>query len=125
MIGINHVVFYGRLAFDPEVRQFNGGAVCKIGVISDRQYKAADGDYKTESCMARVSVWGPQGGVCASKLRKGHRVIVTGRLENDDWTDKDGNRRSQMAIRAIDVRLIDGMETTNDGKPVCADDVPF
>jgi len=42
--------------------------------------------------------------LCASNL-KGKRLVVTGRLESNDWVDKDGNKKPSMQLIADEIAL--------------------
>ena len=42
----------------------------------------------------------------AKDLKKGDPVLITGRLTNESWTDKDGNKRSSTKIEATRVEAL-------------------
>jgi single-strand DNA-binding protein len=42
---------------------------------------------------------------CSQHLRKGARVSVTGRLDMQTWTDKEGEERNELRLIAEDVTL--------------------
>lgn len=52
-------------------------------------------------------------------LKKGTGVIVTGKLKQDRWEDKDGNKRSKIIIQADNVDLLPrgNSGTSNDQPP--------
>lgn len=49
-----------------------------------------------------VQVW-QQAEALAESVVKGDTIILTGRLKSDEWTDKDGNMRSNLYIEASNV----------------------
>lgn len=108
MIGINQVFFYGRLAAEPENKELPGGKlVSRLLLVNERKYSTADGEEKSESCFIRVSLWDKKAELCAKTLRKGARVIITGRLYNDNYTSADGVNKSELRINVSDIRFID------------------
>jgi single-strand DNA-binding protein len=54
----------------------------------------------------RVNVWGKQADAVNQFLSKGRQVYVEGRLSQQEYTDKDGNRRTSLEVRATDVQFL-------------------
>ena len=52
-----------------------------------------------------VECWGSLAEHVAESLEKGSRVVVTGSLCQNSWTDSEGNKRSTIRIRATAVGL--------------------
>lgn len=93
---LNHITIMGRLTRDPELRRTNSGiAVTFFTVASDRDY-SKDGDKQTDfiDCVA----WRNTGEFVSKYFAKGRMIVVDGRLEIRDWTDKDGNKRRTAEI---------------------------
>jgi single-strand DNA-binding protein len=68
-----------------------------------------------------VKVFGAQAAAVASRLAKGSRVGVGGRLEWSCW-EKDGTRRSKVEIVANNVQFLD---SAGAGEPNDDDGIPF
>jgi single-strand DNA-binding protein len=99
---MNRIMATGRLAADAEVRSTNNGtAVCQFKIASDVGY----GDKKKTNWF-KCSIWGKraESGV-VQYLVKGQQVTIVGELSPDEWTDKDGNKRTDQAIRVDDLEL--------------------
>lgn len=93
---LNHITIMGRLTRDPELRRTNSGiAVASFTVAVDRDY-SKDGDKQTDfiDCVA----WRQTGEFISKYFAKGRMIVVDGRLELRDWTDKDGNKRRNAEI---------------------------
>lgn len=93
---LNLVVFQGRIAHDIVLEHTKSGTqYCRLRVATDRDY-VSDGQRKTDflSCVA----WRDRAVFAAKYFAKGSMVTVRGRLEEDTWTDKDGNTRSRMIV---------------------------
>lgn len=96
---LNHIVIAGRLVRDPELRRTGSGiAVASFTVAVDRDFKAQDGSRETDffDCVA----WRQTGEFVSKYFSKGRMIIVSGKLQNRDWTDKDGNKRRSAEIIA-------------------------
>ena len=88
---LNHITLMGRLTRDPELRRTGTGvAVANFTIAVDRDY-STDGVKKTDfiNCVA----WKQTGEFISKYFTKGSMIVVDGRLEMRDWTDKDGNKR--------------------------------
>jgi single-strand DNA-binding protein len=96
---LNHITIMGRLTRDPELRRTGSGvAVASFRVAVDRDYTPKDGgERKTDfiDCVA----WSQTGEFISKYFSKGRMIVVDGRLEIRDWTDKDGNKRTSAEIR--------------------------
>ena len=95
---LNHITIMGRLTRDPELRRTGSGiAVASFRVAVDRDYAPKDGgERKTDfiDCVA----WRQTGEFISKYFTKGRMIVVDGRLEMRDWTDKDGNKRTSAEI---------------------------
>ena len=84
---MNSVVLIGRLTRDPELRYIpgSGNAVANLNIAVDRPYskeKIAD--------FFRVVVFGKPAENCSNYLAKGSQVAVEGRIQNNNYEDKNG-----------------------------------
>lgn len=98
-MSINHVVISGNLTRDPdERRSASGMAILKLGVaVNDRQKKGDEWvDYPN---FLDVTVFGKRAESLASKLAKGSKVYVVGKLRWSQW-DSNGEKRSKVEIIA-------------------------
>ena len=100
---LNHIVIMGRLGQDPELRRTQSGvAVATFNVAVDRDFKdKATGQRATDwiTCVA----WRSTAEFVEKYFSKGSQVLVAGRLQMRDWTDKDGNKRISAEVQADNV----------------------
>lgn len=86
---MNKVVLMGRCVRDPEVRYggANNTVVAKYTMAVDRKYKK-DGEPTADfiNCVA----FGKLGEFAEKYLRKGVKVVVSGRIQTGSYTNKDG-----------------------------------
>lgn len=92
---MSNVEIVGRCTDDPELRFTTGGkAVVKFSVAENR--KIGDGQEDRVSYF-ECEAWDKFAENIAATLKKGMRVIVTGRLEQQRW-EKDGVNRSKIIV---------------------------
>lgn len=100
---LNQIVIMGRLGKDPELRRTQSGvAVATFNVAVDRDFKdKATGQRATDwiTCVA----WRSTAEFVEKYFAKGSQVLVAGRLQMRDWTDKDGNKRISAEVQAENV----------------------
>lgn len=95
---LNHITIMGRLTRDPEMRRTGSGiAVTSFTVAVDRDYSGKDGGEKKVDFIDCVA-WRQTGEFISKYFAKGRMIVVDGRLELRDWTDKDGNKRRSAEI---------------------------
>ena len=99
---LNHITAAGRLTKDPELRRTqNGVAVASFTIACDRDIKDASGNKQTDfiDCVA----WRNTAEFVDKYLTRGRMVIVSGRLQMREWTDKNSNKRRNAEILAENV----------------------
>jgi len=89
----NTMTVVGNLTGEPELRFTQGGAAMLTGSIADNRRYQVNGEWQEETSYINFVAWRELAENAAASLSKGMRVIVTGRLQQRDWTDKDGNTR--------------------------------
>lgn len=100
-LALNKVYIAGNVVRDPQLRYTSDGtAVCDLTVAINYMYKKSSGEFQKETCFLEVEAWRKNAEISAEHLKKGSPVIVVGRLKQDDWTDKEGNKRSKIKVLA-------------------------
>lgn len=89
---MNKVILMGRLTRDPEVRYSQGEnatAIARYSLAVDRRFKK-EGEQSADfiGCVA----FGKLGEFAEKYLRKGTKVVVTGRIQTGSYTNKDGQK---------------------------------
>jgi len=100
--GVNNITILGNLTRDPELRFTpNGTAVASFGLAVNRNIQnKTSGEWETQVDFFNVTAWYKLAENCAESLNKGDRVLVTGRLSQDSWESKEGQKRSSVRIVA-------------------------
>ena len=111
---LNHIVIMGRLTRDPELRRTGSGiAVASFSVAVDRDFGGRDGGEKETDFIDCVA-WRQTGEFVSKYFTKGSMIVVSGRLQIRNWTDKEGNKRRSAEVVADQVYFGD---SKRDGAP--------
>ena len=112
---LNHITIMGRLVRDPELRRTGSGiAVASFRVAVDRDYAPKDGGEKKADFIICVA-WRQTGEFISKYFTKGRMIVVDGRLEMRDWTDKDGNKRTSAEIVVANAYFGDSKRESDGG----------
>ena len=96
----NTITLVGNLTRDPELRFTTGGrGVASFGIAVGRRYQV-NGEWQEQTSYFNITAWGQLGENAAATLAKGSRVIVTGRLEQREYTTREGDKRTAIEVVA-------------------------
>jgi single-strand DNA-binding protein len=105
----------GNVTQDPELTYTTSGiGKLSFSMAANYSYTDASGEKQEKASFFNVVAWRFLAEDTASVLEKGVGVIVTGRLEQRSWEDKEGNKRSTVELVAdsigIQTRSIESFE---------------
>lgn len=96
---LNEVILMGRLTRDPDVRMTqNGTTAANFALACERDYAPQGQDRETD--FFDIVAFGKTADFAGQYFSKGQLVAVKGRLQQRDWTDKQGNKRRTTEILA-------------------------
>ena len=130
MSSYNHVTIIGNLVRDPEVKYIpSGTAVCKFSIAVNSKFKSGD-EWKEKVCYIDIESWGKTAENMGKYMKKGRSILIDGRLEQERWDDKDGNKRSKHKVVANQVVFLgsgrsDGEQSNGDDEKPIDDEIPF
>lgn len=108
MASLNKVFLLGNLTRDPDLRGLPSGQnVCELRLAVGRRYQNSNGQEVDDTCFVDVVVWGRSAANCKQFLSKGSQVMVEGRLQLDQWEDRNsGTQRSRLRVVAEQVQFM-------------------
>ena len=99
MANFNRVIVAGNLTRDPQLSYTpNNTTVCEFGLAVNRRWRDRDGNSKEEVCYLDLTAYGRQGEVINQYMSKGRPLLVEGRLRYNQWTNKEGQKRSKLDV---------------------------
>lgn len=99
---MNKLVLMGRLSRDPEVRYTQGEkstAVARFGIAVDRRGKDEKSDF------FNVTAFGKTAEFVEKYLKKGTKICLAGRIQQEEWTDKEGQKHTAVGVIAEEVEF--------------------
>ena len=107
MGSVNKVILVGNLGRDAELRYTPGGAaVPKFSLATTETWNDKAGQKQERTEWHNIDIWGKQAETLTEYLRKGKQVYVEGRLQTDEYTDKEGIKRKSTKIRGDRIVLL-------------------
>ena len=107
--GVSKAIIVGNITRDPELRSTPSGAqVCGFSVAVNRNYKDSSGANQESVSFIDCSAWGKAAEIIAQYAKKGSGILVSGRLEQRSWEDKEGQKRSRVEIVVEDFNFVGG-----------------
>lgn len=124
MASFNKVILVGNLTRDPEVRYTTGGtAVTDVSLAVNRQWTdRSSNERKEETTFVEVTLWGRTAEIAGEYLSKGRPCLIEGRLQLDQWEDREtGKKRSKLKVVGDTLQLLgsrgDGGGQSGGGRP--------
>ena len=111
-MSLNKIIVMGRIVNDIELKKTQSGVeVCSFKVACDRDFKSADGNKECD--FIPVVAWRNTASFIAKYFGKGRMVVVDGKLQSRQWTDKNNNKRTEWEIQAENVYFADSKQSNS------------
>lgn len=126
-MGLPQITATGNLTSDPELRFTQSGkAVASFTVACNKKRKNESTNEWEDvaTCFLRCSIWEAKAEAVAELLTRGSEVTVVGSLKQNDYTDKDGNKRTSYDVDAFTVALVVKAPKADREKPVQSQQAP-
>lgn len=110
MRGFTKAIVAGNVTRDPEMRTTpSGSQVCSFTIAVNRSFRGSDGNQQESVSYLDCVAWGKSGETINQYIHKGSALLVSGRLEQRSWDDKNtGQKRSRVEIVVDDFSFIGG-----------------
>ena len=113
---MNKVILCGRLTAKPELRYTESNkAYCRFTIAVNRPKQE---DKEQEADFINCISWGKQAETIAKYFDKGSQIVVNGRIRVDNYTDKDGNKRTSTDIVIEEFDFVGGKKQESETKVV-------
>lgn len=112
---LNRTVIMGRLTADPDYRMTPGGvAVANFRLAVERDYLDR-ASQKREADFIPVTAWRGLADWVGRYCEKGKLVVVDGRLEASEWTDRESIKRWSIQVKADNIYFAGAKRNTEPG----------
>lgn len=107
--GFSKVILVGNLTQDVEVKTTpSGQSVANFSLAVNRSWKGSDGQTQEQTSFINCVAWGKAGEIIAQYTSKGSGLLVSGRLDQRSYEDKDGNKRQAVEVYVEDFNFVGG-----------------
>jgi single-strand DNA-binding protein len=107
MSSFNKIIIVGYLGRDPELRYTpQGTAVCDFSIATTERRKDSAGELQDVTTWFKVTAWKRQAELANQYLAKGRQVYIEGRLRQEEYTDREGNRRTILKVDVSDMHFM-------------------
>ena len=109
---MNKCMMLGRLTRDPEVRVTQDGqtTIAKFGIAVDRRGKEDKADFFNVTAFNKTAQFAEK------YLKKGTKIALSGRLQQDEYTNKDGQKVTSVSVVAEEVEFCESKKTEDKPK---------
>lgn len=96
---LNNIAIEVRLTRDAEFKQVGDSSITKISGACQRDYKK-QGEDKPSTDFFQINKWGLKKEFVDKQLKKGKKITVLGRVEDDTWADDNGKKHYDKIVAA-------------------------
>ena len=111
---MNKVILVGRLTRDPEVRYTQGEnsvVIAKFSLAVDRRFKR---DGEPDADFFNCTAFGKQAEFVDRYLKQGMKMVVVGRIQNDNYTNRDGQKVYSVQIMVEEMEFAESKNASSD-----------
>ena len=120
---MNKLFLIGNLTRDPELTETGAGIkVCRFAIAVNRSYVAQGADRVTD--FFNITVWRNLAENCGKYLKKASKVSIVAHIQNHQFEDKDGNKRTVIDIIGDEVEFLSTKGTSTELDSGYYPDVP-
>jgi len=118
---MNKWIGIARLTRDPEIRMTQDGqtTIARFGIAVDRRGKDQKADFFNVTAFNKTAQFAEK------YLKKGTKIAIGGRIQTDEYTNKDGQKMTNVIIIADEVEFCESKKSVTDSNQPVTDDNGF
>lgn len=108
----------GRLTHDPEIRYSQSEksmAIARFSLAVNRKYKREN---EPEADFFNCTSFGKQAEFVEKYLKKGTKILMSGRVQNDNYTNKEGQKVYSVQILVEEIEFAESKANNTEAQPV-------
>lgn len=114
---MNKFIGMGRLTRDPEVRYSQGEnstAIASFSVAVNRKFKR---EGEPEADFFNCTAFGKQAEFVEKYLKQGTKILLSGRVQNDNYTNKEGQKVYSVKIMVEEIEFAESKAASTGNTP--------
>ena len=115
---MNKVILCGRLTRDPEVRYSQGAepmAIARYTLAVDRRRGRSNDPNEQTADFISIVAFGKAGEFAEKYLKKGTKMLITGRIQTGSYTNKDGVKVYTTEVVVEDQEFAESKNSASNG----------
>jgi len=122
---MNRIFLSGNLGVNPELKVTNSDKEVVNFTLATKGWKKSDDGNNTVTTWHNVTAWGNQAKYASNYLKKGDECLIEGRMEYQQYTDQNGNKKNKAIVVANSVKGFKKKAQTEKEFKIDEDDLPF
>ena len=121
---MNKIILMGRLTRNPEVRYSQGEnsiAIASFSVAVDRKIKR-DGEPTAD--FFNCTAFGKQAEFVEKYLKQGTKILLSGRLQNNNYTNKSGEKVYGVQVMVEEIEFAESKAASSDTQTSTPSSIP-
>ena len=111
----NKVSLMGRLGGQPEMVKFDSGRLlARFSLATHENFKDKNGEWHDFTQWHTINAWGKIAEKVGDKLEKGMEVVVEGKLVNQQYENKAGEKRFATIIELYEFIMVQPKKLSNE-----------
>ena len=111
---MNKVILIGNLTKNIDLKYLTTGvAVGESSMAINQVYKKQDGTKVQDTCFIDIVMYGRSAEISNQYLKKGSKLCIEGKLNFQQWSDQNGNKRSKHIVSVEKVEFLDTKSDDN------------
>ncbi|MFZ9587544.1 MAG: single-stranded DNA-binding protein [Crocinitomicaceae bacterium] len=103
----NKVSLIGRLGVQPEVVNLESGRkLARFTLATNENYKNKNGEWQSITQWHTINAWGKLAELVQKLLTKGQEIVVEGKLVNQSYENKNGEKRFTTIVEATEFLVL-------------------
>jgi single-strand DNA-binding protein len=103
----NSVKLIGRLGMEPEIKEIGKDQkMARFSLATNHVYYNAKGEKVEETDWHNIKAFGKVVDIIEKFVKKGQEIAIEGRLNTNNWEDKDGKKRQSFDIILSELVLL-------------------
>ena len=107
---MNKIILSGNLCNDIETNTYNDRTCVKNSIAVKRDFKNKNGEYDTD--FFNITLWGSHAEYISKYAKKGYKVLVSGKLLNNEYEASDGTKKFSNDIQVEQIEIISSRRST-------------
>lgn len=108
---MNKVILMGRLTRDPEISSSTSGTTfARFSIAVDRKFSR---EGEPDADFFNCSAFGKTAEFIERNIHKGTKILVSGRLQNNNYTNKEGQKIYDVRVVVEDVEFGESKKDTS------------